>query len=170
LSIYPIVEYGAIEISADGAVVWDIPRVLWARLDLGAGHTVLVVNAHPISAVNTTYRCLFCSQLRDSQVRALREFLQPFIAQGEQVLLLGDMNTTDRELAYQDLAAGLIDTHLQVGNGNGHTWGIRGLNRFWAFLRIDYMFVTPNITPVSLETDCASRGSDHCVLTGQFLV
>lgn len=170
LSVYPIVDYGTIEVSDSGDATWDIPRVLWARLDLGAGHTILVVNAHPISAVNTTYRCLFCAERRDSQVKALSAFLQPFIAQGEQILLLGDMNTTDRELAYHDLTTGLIDTHLQVGNGSGHTWGIRGINRFWAFLRIDYMLVTPNITPLSLDTDCASRGSDHCVLTGQFSV
>jgi endonuclease/exonuclease/phosphatase family metal-dependent hydrolase len=167
LSVYPIKEHGIIQ-EDETRKTWDIPRVLWARLDVGQGHTLMVVNAHPISAFNTVYGCTFCPERRDRQIKALQEFLQPFITQGEQILLLGDMNTTDREPAYRDLAANLKDTHLAVGYGSGHSWGIRGLNKFWALIRIDYMFVTPNVTPLALETDCTSRGSDHCVLTGRF--
>ena len=37
LSRYPILEEGKIV----------IPPVLWARLDLGEGHTVMLVSAHP---------------------------------------------------------------------------------------------------------------------------
>ncbi|MBO0781534.1 MAG: endonuclease/exonuclease/phosphatase family protein [Ktedonobacteraceae bacterium] len=167
LSKYPIKEYGVIQ--ADSTrVIWDIPRVLWVRLDVGQGRTLLVVNAHPISAYRTVYGCIFCPERRDRQITALHEFLQPLITRGEQILLLGDMNTTDREPAYRELSANLKDTHLLVGNGNGHSWGIMGLNRYWSLLRIDYIFVTPNIRPLSLDTDCSSRGSDHCVLMGHF--
>ncbi|GHO51935.1 endonuclease/exonuclease/phosphatase family protein [Ktedonobacter robiniae] len=170
LSTLPILDHGQVTAPDGSRAVWDIPRILWARLDLGHGQTLFVVNAHPISSINTVYGCLFCPQRRDSQIKALHQFLQPFIQHGERLLLLGDMNTTDREPAYQDLSAGLQDTHLLVGKGSGHSWGIRGLNQYWAFLRIDYMFVTPKVKPLSLDTDCTSRGSDHCVLIGKFSI
>lgn len=168
LSTMPILDHGIVEAPNGSHAVWDIPRVLWARLDLGHGQTLLVVNAHPISSINTVNGCLFCPQRRDSQIQALHQFLLPLIRHGERLLMLGDMNTVDREPAYQDLTAGLQDMHLSVGSGSGHSWGILGLNQFWAFFRIDYMFVTPNLKPLNLDTDCASRGSAHCVLIGKF--
>ncbi|GCE48859.1 endonuclease/exonuclease/phosphatase family metal-dependent hydrolase [Thermosporothrix hazakensis] len=167
LSTYPILDYGEVEAPDGSRAIWDIPRILWARLDLGQGRTLFVVNAHPISAVNTVYGCTFCPKRRDSQIQELQKFIQSHLKQGEHVLLLGDMNTTDREVAYKDLSNGLQDMHRLVGNGSGHSWGLRQLNRFWALLRIDYMFASPNIQPLSLKTDCSSRGSDHCVLIGQ---
>ncbi|GCE16966.1 endonuclease/exonuclease/phosphatase family protein [Dictyobacter kobayashii] len=170
LSKYPIVDHGILQASDGSRTVWDIPRVLWVRLDLGHGRTMLVVNAHPISAVNTVYGCLYCPQRRDNQVKELHQFLQPLLTRGERLLLLGDMNLTDRELAYHDLASGLEDTQLQVGSGSGESWGINSLNRVWAVFRIDYMFVSPNIKPLNLDTDCVSRGSQHCILIGQFSV
>jgi vancomycin resistance protein VanJ len=165
LSKYPILKYG---IHTGSRSLWDIDRILWARLDLGQGKTLMVVNAHPISAINTTYGCFYCPQLRDKQIQEINRFATSLVQQGENVLLLGDMNITDRESTYVDLAKGLRDTQLVVGNGSGHSWGLRQLNRFWAFVRIDYMFISPAITPLSLSTDCEASGSDHCVLVGRF--
>lgn len=170
LSKYPIVDHGIVQAADGSRAVWDIPRVLWVRLDLGHGRTMLVVNAHPISAVNTVYGCTYCPQRRDNQVKELHQFLQSLLARGERLLLLGDMNLTDREPTYHDLSAGLEDTQLQVGGGSGQSWGINYFNRVWTFFRIDYMFVSPNIKPLDLDTDCVSRGSQHCILIGQFSV
>ncbi|GCE31671.1 hypothetical protein KDA_71550 [Dictyobacter alpinus] len=168
LSQYPIVAHGILQASDGSRTVWDIPRVMWARLDLGKGKTLLVVNAHPISAIQTVYNCFYCPQRRDNQIKELNTFLQPLLKQHEHLLLLGDMNTSEREMAYQDLVTGLQDTQLAVGTGVGNSWGWRLLNQVWAVLRIDYIFVSPNVKPLQLDTDCTARGSQHCILIGTF--
>lgn len=170
LSKYPIVDHGSVQAANGSRAVWDIPRVLWVRLDLGHGRTMMVVNAHPISSVNTVYGCTYCPQRRDNQVLALHQFLQPLLAHGEHLLLLGDMNLTDREPSYHDLSSGLTDSQLQVGGGYGQSWGINYFNRVWTFFRIDYMLVSPNVKPLKLDTNCVARGSQHCILIGQFSV
>jgi len=43
----------------------------------------------------------------------------------------------------------------------GHDFGL---------LRIDYMFTSPNVTPLATSTDCTPRGSDHCIVHGEFEV
>lgn len=170
LSQYPILEHGILQAADNSRAVWDIPRVMWARLDLGKGKTLIVVNAHPISAVQTVYNCFYCPQRRDNQIKELQQFLQPLLKRNERLLLLGDMNTSEREMAYQDLATGLQDTQLAVGTGTGYSWGLRVLNQVWAVLRIDYIFVSPRVKPLKLDTDCTARGSQHCILIGTFSV
>ncbi|QBD79415.1 hypothetical protein EPA93_26880 [Ktedonosporobacter rubrisoli] len=167
MSVYPLQDYGIINTDPPHEI-WDISRVLWARVDLGHGHTLMLVDAHPISSIGTVYGCFFCPQRRNMQIQEIHNFIQPLLKRGEHVLLLGDMNTTDREPIYKVLSSGLQDTHELVGSGSGHSWGVRTLNPYWAFLRIDYMFASPNIKPLYLRTDCAPRGSEHCVLIGQF--
>jgi len=169
LSVYPFLDYGTIAPDKTRAI-WDIPRVLWAHLNLGHGRTLLVIDAHPVSSINTVAGCFFCPQRRNAQIQALHHFIQPLLQRGEHILLLGDMNTTDREPAYKELSAGLQDTHLLVGRGSGHSWGVRQLNPLWAILRIDYMLASPNVKPLSLQTDCTARGSEHCLLVGRFAV
>ncbi|GCE45211.1 endonuclease/exonuclease/phosphatase (EEP) superfamily protein YafD [Thermosporothrix hazakensis] len=166
LSKYPVLQTGVLE-DEDGHT-WDIPRVFWAKLDLGHDKTLLVINAHTLSAVNTTYNCLFCPELRDKQIHAISQFVTSVLQKGENVLLMGDLNVTDREVAYKELSQQLRDTHLLAGNGPGHTWGRIELNPLWAIIRIDYMFISTSITPLSQTTDCSKHGSDHCIVTGEF--
>jgi hypothetical protein len=35
-------------------------------------------------------------------------------------------------------------------------------------LRIDYLFSSPNVTPLRMSVDCTPEGSDHCVVRGRF--
>jgi exonuclease III len=39
-----------------------------------------------------------------------------------------------------------------------------------ALLRIDYQFSSPGVVPVSAKVDCTPRGSDHCIVTGEYVV
>jgi vancomycin resistance protein VanJ len=80
------------------------------------------------------------------------------------VLLVGDMNVTEREPAYADLQTPLLDAHTQVGRGWGHTWRLGGL----PLLRIDYLLASPDIVPAWIKADCSAPESDHCSLVGQF--
>lgn len=148
--------------------------LIWGRLDLGGGQTVIVAAAHPRdptrSACTLTRLCYDPTE-RDAQIEAMRASLAPFLHHDEPVLLVGDFNLTDREPAYQTLARGLNDDYRLAGAGLGHTWRPLRLARYdIALLRIDYMFSTARVTPLRLDTDCTPRGSDHCALLGRFAV
>jgi endonuclease/exonuclease/phosphatase (EEP) superfamily protein YafD len=161
-SIYPFREYGSAVPDARGN-----NRLLWVRLDLGSGRTLVVVNVHT-SIPNHIMSSAYSPKKRDEQITAIRAFVTPFLQHNEPVLIIGDMNLTDREPAYKDLANGLRDAHMLVGTGSGHSWGQIMRNQLWPLVRIDYMLSNSPVTPLGLTTDCSLRGSDHCVLTGRF--
>lgn len=161
LSVHPILDEGSRE----------VPATVWARLDLGGGREMVVINSHPLPGA---IRTLAQSPLpvdydvgdRDSAIRRLRaELVDPLLADGEAVLLVGDFNTTVREPAFTELAAGLVDVHASVGLGPGSTWRPDSLDRLpFGVLRIDHMFAGPGIKPQRISTDCTPRGSDHCIV------
>jgi endonuclease/exonuclease/phosphatase (EEP) superfamily protein YafD len=93
--------------------------------------------------------------------------VEPYVENGEHVILLGDFNVTEREPAYRDVSSGLTDLFRAVGTGAGSTWRphqLMGLD--FALLRIDYIFTGPGIRPLRASADCTPRGSDHCILQG----
>jgi len=146
------------------------PSLQWARLELGSGRTFLLVNTHLNSGDFSTIGYLptqYDPSRRDRQVVRLRAVIDPLLQQNEPLLLVGDFNTTEREVAYSELARGLTDAHRAVGWGTGHSWRPATT---WPFgvIRIDYQWGSPRVTPLGLRTDCAPRGSDHCMLTGTF--
>jgi vancomycin resistance protein VanJ len=173
LSVYPVMEYGTLDGERS---VFDIPRLLWARLDLGEGQSVTVVSAHPISPYKAGRQCAtvvcFDPEWRDEQIDAMRSrFIGPLLSSGEPFILAGDFNVTDREPAYTDLSEGLRDTFSEVGEGVGTTWRPTFLmEQRLALLRIDYQFSSPNVVPVDAKVDCTPSGSDHCIVTGQYVV
>ena len=173
LSAYPVLEHGTL----DGErTLFDIPRLLWARLDLGAGRSVTVVSAHPMSPYRTGKQCAtvvcFDSEWRDEQIDAMRSrYIGPMLRSGEPFIIAGDFNVTDREPAYGDLSDGMHDAFRTAGQGLGMTWRPAFLmQQNLALLRIDYQFSSPNVEPVDVTVDCAPRGSDHCMVTGQYVL
>lgn len=157
LSKFPILDHGAL---AD-------PATLWARLDLGSGRRLMVVNAHPI-LVNIDVR-RFDTSHRDAGITRVRQLIAPVLQRGEPLLLLGDFNVTEREPAYRDLRTGLLDAAAQTQLFPANTWkseNYKVLPR--GLLRIDYLFTSPQLRPVNASVDCTPRGSDHCILTGAF--
>jgi endonuclease/exonuclease/phosphatase (EEP) superfamily protein YafD len=168
LSRHPIVAADVPELSG---AEWDMPRLVWARVDV-AGRPLLVINAHPIPPRTFDGPCplLRCYNRgpRDAQIAAFGALTRELRESGEPLLLLGDMNVTEREEAYLDLSAGLSDAHRAVGLGFGLSWR-PGFTRLPSgMLRIDYMFSANGLTPLALDTDCTWRGSDHCLLVGEF--
>lgn len=171
-SIYPILESGMLD---GDRGLWDIPRLLWARLDVD-GTEVTVITAHPISPYYSGRNCAlpvcFDPTLRDRQIAAIQsDFIAPLVARGEPFVLAGDFNVTEREPAYADLSSGLTDTFKAVGAGFGTTWRPPFvMSQPVGLLRIDYLFAGPRTKPVGITTDCTPRSSDHCVLIGQFQI
>ncbi|NJM07589.1 hypothetical protein HC891_17485 [Candidatus Gracilibacteria bacterium] len=169
LSRFPIVESGVPDLPDEA---WDMPRIVWARLDLGGGRTALVVNAHPIPprtflTDDCRLRC-YNRGPRDGQISALRAFVEPLRVSGEPLLLVGDFNVTEREEAYLDLSRGFTDVQRAVGLGMGATWRPGRYTLGIPVLRIDYMFANDRIEPLSYVLDCRRHGSDHCAQIGAF--
>ncbi|MEO5953140.1 MAG: endonuclease/exonuclease/phosphatase family protein [Chloroflexia bacterium] len=171
LTTYPIIEQGVIDSPPE---VWsNVPRAIWARLDVGLGRNIIVVVAHPppgkICSRSTFPRSCYDTSTRDKQLAIINAFVQPYLKAGAPLLLIGDFNVTEREPAYNDISSGLIDTHKAIGKGIGNTWGPGNTSsQLFPFLRIDYLFASPNLTPISTSVDCSAYGSDHCMLSGHF--
>ncbi len=161
LSAHPIVEEG-----------WrEDPHTVWARLDMGDGRSLMVVNSHPLPGAIETLAPLpipvdYQVSDRDAAIERLRaELVDPLLGDDVPLLLVGDFNTTVREPAFAELAAGLVDVHAAVGLGPGSTWRPDRLE--WlplGLLRIDHVFAGPGIRPRRISTDCTPRGSDHCIV------
>jgi endonuclease/exonuclease/phosphatase family metal-dependent hydrolase len=173
LSVYPIIQQGIVDTPAD---VWTgIPRAAWARLDVGVGRNIVVVVAHPppgrLCNMRTFPNNCYDTTTRDKQIAAINAFVQPFLKAGDALLLIGDFNVTEREPAYRDLSAGLTDAHLAAGTGMGATWRpAQFMDQPLGLLRIDYIFSSLQLMPLTLDVDCAPRGSDHCIVSGTFEV
>lgn len=170
LSTFPILEQG---------ILRNLERpesfpILWARVDLGEGRTLMVVTAHPHAPRTPTRHPLPFPRTFDTaggraDIAFLRAFIDPLLKNNEPLLLLGDFNLTEREPAYHDVSAGLIDAHLETGLGSGNTWILSPLRKLnVGLLRIDYLFSSPQVTPLRSSVNCAIVGSDHCVVSGVF--
>lgn len=171
LSKYPIVDSGVLDGHHD---LWDIPRLLWARLDLSGGNFITVIDAHPISPYYSGGDCplstCFDPTLRDRQLTAIREdYLQPLIDRGEPFVLAGDLNLTEREPVYNAFSRSLTDTSKSVATGFGTSWRPQFImNQPIGVLRIDYLLAGPAVSHLSVATDWTPRHSDHCVVRGTF--
>lgn len=131
----------------------------------GAPLDVIVAHAPPptMGILRTGPR--FDPTNRDIALRQLRERVDASMAAGRDVVLVGDMNLTERELAYADLSAGLSDAHRVAGSGWGHTWRPpRVASLPFGLLRIDMALSGPGLSAIASEPDCTPRGTDHCLL------
>ncbi len=157
LTRYPIVEHG----------LFTAPAGIWARLDVGQGRRLMVINATPARA---RFRLLdYDPSTRDAHIRRLRSLIDTTLQRKEPLLVLGDFNVTQHEPAYEELASGLQDAHLHAGLGFGNTWRLGAMaNLPLALLRIDYLLSSPPVRPLSSDVDCAPHRSDHCIVRGRF--
>ncbi|HEX2141839.1 MAG TPA: endonuclease/exonuclease/phosphatase family protein [Candidatus Limnocylindria bacterium] len=97
----PILDSGEIRMPA---TAWDRARAFWMRLD-AAPHPVTVVAVHLAVPIHpSSLPCPYCPTLRDAQVAAVAQFIRARMEAGEVVILAGDLNLNEREVAYHDLA------------------------------------------------------------------
>ena len=153
LSAYPILQD---EVFAD-------PVGMTARLDLGGGQEVIVLNAHPAPGRIGAFS--FDATQRDEGLDRLRARIDELLSGEDPFIVIGDYNVASSEPAYGRLAAGLRDVHREVGFGPGWTWRpirLEGLG--FGVLRIDYVFGGPSVTPRAIGVDCRNPG-DHCILS-----
>lgn len=136
---------------------WDRPRAFWLTLDTG-GRPMTFVGVHlsvpfPVSSLP----CPYCPTLRDEQVAALAAFASERQAAGESVVVAGDLNLTEREVVYHDLAA-LTDV------ARGGTWRPLPISWLPPVLRLDYVLTGAGVGLAAAHVDCAVSSSDHCAV------
>jgi len=149
-----------------------------------AGQRVTLINAHPIAPALSIDRLASVAWLHDVPLlrrlptvsaynpRRRNEHLQALLddIDGREgpLVLLGDLNTADRDPAYHLLAARLRDVYGEVGWGFGNTFpNSRFQGRLpvpFALVRIDYIWTRGGLAPRAARVVCAAAGSDHCML------
>lgn len=135
-----------------------------ANLDV-ADHEVSVICCHA-APVKTA------AVARERQARLLVEYTNRL---NRPCIILGDFNTTTRNVAYRILTRGLRDAWRDAGRGFGHTfpgpaWAraagdglpppLRRLVPHW-LIRIDYVFVTRHWRVCGARTARVDGSSDH---------
>ncbi len=126
---------------------------------------LLVYVVHPIRGLFDTVGGIpvgIDTVRRDAALTQIRAAIEADVEAGATVVVLGDLNTTEREPAYFEFAAGMRDAQLDVGLGPGFTWRL-GKGLPFGLLRIDYVLTTPDLSATSYDVTCTEL-SDHCIV------
>ena len=81
------------------------------------------------------------------------------------VIVAGDFNAVPNSYEYYELGNGLKDVFFEIGNGNGTS--------FYDYkfpIRIDYIFSSKELIPVSYKVDRSIKLSDHYPVIAEFKV
>lgn len=153
------------------------PQVL--RLDFdGSPVTILNFHAYPYTVAppefdSTAERLNWAARAREAQVQTARDFVA---ATPGPLIAMTDLNATDQNRAYRNLARSLQDGWAGAGWGPGHTFpGDTTLNGRslpdW-LARIDYVFHSDHWQATSARVGPLNGGSDHrpVLVTLQMLV
>ncbi|MDF2551680.1 MAG: endonuclease [Chryseobacterium sp.] len=81
------------------------------------------------------------------------------------VILAGDLNSVPNSYEYYHLGKGLKDTFFEVGKGSGTSF-----HDYKYPLRIDFVFASPSIKPVTYHVDRSVKLSDHYPVIAEFLL
>jgi endonuclease/exonuclease/phosphatase family metal-dependent hydrolase len=147
------------------------PSLLRAVIAPSDGPPITVFVAHPYLGGIDQIGLLpdIETPVRDVQIHQIRQQIDADLAAGNDVLVLGDFNVTEREPAYAELSAGLHDAQREAGYGLGLTWRPESLEHLpFGLLRIDYLFGSPAFVAIAAGPDCTPRGSDHCLVNATF--
>ncbi|MFP3592138.1 endonuclease/exonuclease/phosphatase family protein [Chryseobacterium sp. SIMBA_038] len=79
------------------------------------------------------------------------------------VILLGDLNSVPNSYEYYHLSEGLQDAFMEVGKGSGTSF-----HDYKFPLRIDYIFTSKSIQPITYKVDRSVKISDHYPVVATF--
>ncbi|MBR2326974.1 MAG: endonuclease/exonuclease/phosphatase family protein [Alistipes sp.] len=170
LSKYRIIRHGGID-------TLSLNRAVWADLRI-SNDTVRVVNMHLQSTAirkedtqflekheyiydnerKSKFGSIVSRLVENNRRRALQaEHIADFIAKSPYpTIVCGDFNDVPMSYTYHILSRGLHDTFREMARGYEYTY-----NTTYGLLRIDNIFVTPDIEVVSYEVDMNMGYSDH---------
>lgn len=81
------------------------------------------------------------------------------------VIVAGDFNSVPNSYEYYEVSRGLKDTFYEVGKGSGTSF-----HDYKYPLRIDYIFTSESIQPVTYEVDHSTHLSDHFPVVATFKI
>lgn len=79
------------------------------------------------------------------------------------VILVGDLNSVPNSYEYYHLGKGLKDAFFEVGKGSGTSF-----HDYKFPIRIDFIFTSPSIKPVTYHVDRSVKLSDHFPVVATF--
>lgn len=81
------------------------------------------------------------------------------------VILAGDFNSVPNSYEYYELGRGLTDAFMEVGRGSATTF-----HDYKFPIRIDYIFTSKEIKPISYRVDRSVKLSDHFPVIAEFKI
>ena len=97
-----------------------------------------------------------------SQIAPIKGFLD---SSPYPIILAGDFNSVPNSYEYYKLSEGLEDTFLKVGKGSGTSF-----HDFKFPIKIDHIFASKSVTPISYKVDRSVKISDHFPVIAEFLI
>jgi endonuclease/exonuclease/phosphatase family metal-dependent hydrolase len=125
---------------------WDRPRVAWARLRLKGG-PLTVASVHLRAPIPPGTRAR-----RDSQLRTLATWAEPWLTGRESLVVAGDFNAINPRLP------GMTDA---CGDAPRPTWRLLATSWLNPVLRLDAIFLAPGLRALDGIVGDQWRGSDH---------
>lgn len=97
-----------------------------------------------------------------SQITPIKAFLD---SSPYPIILAGDFNSVPNSYEYYTLSKNLEDVFLKVGKGSGTSF-----HDFKFPLKIDHIFASKSITPISYKVERSVKISDHFPVIAEFLI
>ena len=174
-SRFPIVESGIVETDAKNG------RCIYADIKVN-GKIIRLVNVYmepfyldksmvkPSGDMNVNeekakrilHKLVPTFRKHQSQIAPIKGFLDnsPY-----PIILAGDFNAVPNSYEYYTLSENLEDTFLKVGKGSGTSF-----HDFKFPIKIDHIFASKSITPISYKVDRSVKISDHFPVIAEFLI
>ena len=174
-SRFPIVESGIVEtdakngrcIYADIKINGKIIRFVNVYmepfyLDKSMVKPTKDMNVNEEKAKNIIHKLVPTFRKHQSQITPIKGFLDnsPY-----PIILAGDFNAVPNSYEYYTLSENLEDTFLKVGKGSGTSF-----HDFKFPIKIDHIFASKSITPISYKVDRGVKISDHFPVIAEFLI
>jgi vancomycin resistance protein VanJ len=123
------------------------------------GENIVIYNIHPWPPAGYQF------EFSDPSHRIpMQRIMERAFAETAPMLIVGDMNMSDEFAEYNMLAARLIDSYMQAGDGLGYTFPNLTLAPLPPMLRLDYIFHTDDFHSIESVILDAGDASDHSVV------
>jgi len=120
------------------------------------------MNVNEEKAKSIIHKLVPTFRKHQSQIAPIKGFLD---SSPYPIILAGDFNSVPNSYEYYTLSEGLEDTFLKVGKGSGTSF-----HDFKFPIKIDHVFASKSITPISYQVDRSMKISDHFPVIAEFLV
>lgn len=152
----------------------------WAGVAIG-GREIAIANVHlpapRVSGRSTARRDgveLVAGYETGKRDRAAQQMLATIDRVEAPLVLMGDLNTADREPLYRALASRMRDAYRETSRGFGFTFPnqkrVGPLVVPFPLVRIDYVWSAGGVAPAASFVSCSVGGSDHCMVVADLTV